>query len=130
MRPATPGAPGAAPPIPHCARPCRTCPWRVDTVGRIAYSNLAEYANGTVGGPGAEAPLGSLLFACHAVDGWLCAGWLAVAGRDHLTVRFAVAVGALPAAVLIPGHGWPALFPTYTAMEAAHRGALTRMETP
>lgn len=111
----------AAPPIAHCGRPCRSCPWRVDTAGRIAYPNLAAYAAGTIGEPGAEAPLGALMFVCHTIElGWLCAGWLAVVGRDHLTVRFAVAVGALPAAALTPGPGWPALFPTYRAMREAH----------
>ncbi|MGH3240884.1 MAG: DUF6283 family protein [Spirillospora sp.] len=121
----------ATPPhISRCARPCRTCPWRVDTAGRIVYPNLAEYAAGTIGGPGEEAPLGAPMFACHAVEaGWLCAGWLAVVGRDHLTVRCAVAVGALPATALDPGLGWPELFPTYPAMEAAHRHAPAPTET-
>ncbi|MFI0406625.1 DUF6283 family protein [Actinomadura sp. 3N508] len=120
---------GTPPPIERCARPCRTCPWRVDTAGRITYANLAEYAAGTIGGPGEEAPLGAPMFACHAVEGRLCAGWLAVAGHEHLTVRFAVAVGALPATALAPGAGWPELFPTYPAMESAHRHAPTPTET-
>ncbi|WP_205718521.1 DUF6283 family protein [Actinomadura sp. WMMA1423] len=120
-------------PIARCARPCPTCPWRVDTVHRIAYPNLAEYAAGTIGAPGQEAPVGAPMFGCHAIElvpGWLCAAWLAIVGQFHLTVRFAVAVGALPAAALRPGRGWPELFPTYAAMEAAHRHAHTPTETP
>lgn len=117
-------------PIPHCARPCRVCPWRVDTVGRVTYLNLAAYAEGTIGEPGSDAPLGALLFACHAIKGgWLCAGWLVVVGPFHLTIRYAVAVGALPEDALTPGHGWPELFPSYQAMETAHRLASTPSES-
>ncbi|MBO2461141.1 DUF6283 family protein [Actinomadura violacea] len=132
MKPPAASDHGAPPPLPRCTRPCRACPWRVDTIGRIRFPNIAEYAAGTIGRPGEEAPLGALLFGCHAVKaepGWLCAGWLAVVGRDHLTVRYAVALGALPAAALTPGRDWPALFPTYSAMEAAHHHALTSTET-
>ncbi|MGI5201684.1 DUF6283 family protein [Spirillospora sp. CA-108201] len=118
----------AGPRIAHCARPCPTCPWRVDTAHRIAYPNVAEYAADTIGEPGREAPIGAPMFACHAIDlvpGWLCSGWLAIVGQHHLTVRYAVAIGALPAAALAPRRGWPELFPTYQAMETAHRHALT-----
>jgi hypothetical protein len=45
-----------------------------------------------------------------------CAGWLAVVGREHLAVRFAVAVGRLSPAALEPAPDWPALFSTYTEM--------------
>lgn len=46
----------------------------------------------------------------------LCAGWLAVVGRDHLGVRFAVLTGRLPEEVLEPGRRWPQLYKSFTDM--------------
>lgn len=103
--------------------PCISCPWRRDTAGRIGYDNLAAYATGTCGSPGAEAPLGAEMFACHTSNRrpqHLCAGWLAVAGYHHLTVRLAVLEDRLPAAALDAGESWPALFGSYEEMAAAH----------
>jgi hypothetical protein len=61
------------------------------------------------------------MFGCHkgepGTDADLaCAGWLAVAGREHIGVRLAVAFGELPAEVLSPGEGWPELFDSYEEM--------------
>jgi hypothetical protein len=54
----------------------------------------------------------------------LCAGWLAVAGYHHLTVRFAIITGHLPDTVLVAGDGWPVLFPSLAAMLAAQEGLI------
>jgi Family of unknown function (DUF6283) len=114
--------------IPHRRWPCDSCPWRTDcTAVRKTYSNLAEYAEGTVGEPGAEAPLGADMFACHqsrTEPAELCAGWLAVAGYRHLTVRLAIITGHLPGSVLTAAEGWPVLFPSLTAMLAAQEGLI------
>lgn len=106
----------------RCERPCRQCPWRRDTpagkFGAERYAALEE----TAGVPGAEAPLGASLFACHmsAEDAErACAGWLAVAGYEHLGVRLAVVTGRLPAEALAPGPGWPELHSSYAEMARA-----------
>jgi Family of unknown function (DUF6283) len=114
--------------IPHRYWPCDGCPWRTDNTGvRKTYSNLAAYAAGTCGQPGAEAPLGADMFGCHqsrADPAELCAGWLAAAGYRHLTVRYAVITGHLPDTVLVAGDGWPVLFPSLAAMLAAQEGLI------
>jgi hypothetical protein len=114
--------------IPHRRYPCDGCPWRTDNTGvRKTYSNLAEYAEGTCGCPGDEAPFGAEMFACHQSrtnPAELCAGWLAVAGYRHLTVRFAIVSGHLPGSTLTPGGGWPGLFPSLGAMLAAQEGLI------
>jgi len=108
-------------PLPHRRFPCAECPWRLDTPpGQFPARRYEQLAN-TSGAPGAEASLGAPLFACHkTAEGreQACAGWLAVAGRDHLGVRLAVATGRLPAEALDPAAGWPALFVSYTEMAA------------
>jgi Family of unknown function (DUF6283) len=102
-------------PLEYRDRPCRRCPWRTDTdLGDFSDDDFEKLrrANGTVG---AEAPLGAPQTGCHldqpgtAHAYRLCAGWLAVVGRDHLTIRLSVAIGALPAEVLDPKPGWPEL---------------------
>jgi hypothetical protein len=81
-------------------RPCPRCPFRRDLVGDVAFPNLRDYAAGTcVDEHGTGPEIGAPLFACH-VDGpevpRLCAGWLAVEGHAHPSVR--------------PGEDWPELF--------------------
>ncbi|MER5766564.1 DUF6283 family protein [Streptomyces sp. NPDC001985] len=58
------------------------------------------------------------LFACHMIkeNDVACAGWLAVAGNQHLTVRHAPARGLPPGHVLKPGDGWPPLFDDFDQM--------------
>lgn len=111
----------SARPLPHRAFPCRECPWRRDTPGGQFPACRYEQLANTSGIPGAEARLDAPLFACHkTVEGreQACAGWLAVAGREHLGVRLAVAMGRLPAATLDPAEDWPNLFDSYTEMAA------------
>lgn len=83
--------------------------------GRDRFDALAA----TCGGPGREVEVGGAMFACHkSPEGAeeACAGWLAVAGVEHLGVRVAVAQGRLDPAVLTPGDGWPALFGSHAEM--------------
>jgi hypothetical protein len=59
------------------------------------------------------------MFACHkSPEGReeACAGWLAVAGRDHIGVRLAVVQKRLPEEVLDAGPDWPPLFASYEEM--------------
>ena len=110
-------------PIRRVHRPCSECPWRRDSpVGQFPACRY-EALRDTSGGPGVEAPLGSPLFACHKTpDGQerACAGWLAVAGVDHLGVRLAVVMGRLPGEALVPGEGWPDLYDSFEEMAAAN----------
>lgn len=110
--------------IPHQRQPCANCPWRRDApVGEFAAQRY-EQLRSAVGGPGAEAGLDAPIFACHkSVPGRdrACAGWLAVAGVDHLGMRLAVAMGRLPAEVLAPGSDWPELFSTFDEMVARNQ---------
>lgn len=74
---------------------------------------------GTSGRAGDAAPLGAPMFACHksregADDA--CAGWLAVAGVEHLGVRLAVAQNRLDPAALSSGEDWPPLFSSFEEM--------------
>lgn len=107
--------------LPHRRYPCAECPFRRDTdpgqFPACRYEALTE----TVGAPGREAGMGAPMFACHkSPEGReeACAGWLAVAGIEHLRVRLAVALGDLPASVLSPAADWPALFGSYEEMAA------------
>ena len=107
--------------MPYRRFPCAECPWRRDTTSGQFPACRYEQLENTSGAPGAEAGLNAPLFACHkTTEGreQACAGWLAVAGRDHLGVRLAVATNRLPAEALDPGDGWPALFDSYIEMAA------------
>lgn len=110
-------------PLPYARRPCTECPWRLDAEpGRFPACRYQALRT-TVGRRGAEAPIGAPVFACHKTQEGrdvACAGWLAVAGPDHLGIRLAVATGRLPASALEPGPGWPDLYRTYDDMAAAN----------
>jgi len=108
--------------LPRAQRPCAECPWRVDVEPGQFPAHRYDALQGTVGAAGLEAPIGAPMFACHvSTEGRerACAGWLAVAGRDHLGVRVVVAVGRIPAGALDPGAGWPELHRDYGEMVAA-----------
>lgn len=111
--------------LPHRSFPCSECPWRIDAdLGKFPscrYEALAE----TTGARGHEAPFGAPMFGCHKGEpgtdrDLACAGWLAVAGREHLGVRLAVATGRLPGTALASGDGWPELYGSYAEMAAAN----------
>lgn len=101
-------------------RPCPHCPFRRDLVGEVAFPNLAEYAAGTcVQEDGSGPAFGGLLFGCHmdsVESARLCAGWLAVEGHAHPSVRAAVSLELLPVEALTSGEGWPDLFSSATEM--------------
>lgn len=85
----------------------------------------------TAGAPGREAALRAPIFACHKSEPGrdrACAGWLAVAGINHLGIRVAVALGRLPASRLRPAEDWPDLFDSYEEM--ADRNGLPAAVSP
>lgn len=99
--------------------PCSECPWKRSTPpGQFTaarYAVLRETSDQRMGAP---------MFGCHkgepGTDADLaCAGWLAVAGYDNLTVRMAVLTGRLEPEDLLPGDDWPELFSSYAEMAAA-----------
>lgn len=103
-------------------RPCAECPWvKATPAGQFPVERY-EALRGTTGEPGNEAPLGSGMFACHkSAEGkeMPCAGWLAAVGVDSISVRYNVAVGAIPAEALEPGEHWPELHGSYDEMVEA-----------
>jgi hypothetical protein len=64
------------------------------------------------------------MFACHKTaeaKEIACAGWLAVAGWEHLGVRLAVITARLPRDALNPGDDWPDLFGSYEGRPSAEQ---------
>lgn len=111
--------------LPHRRRPCVECPWRRDVAAGKFTSERFDALADTSGGPGCEAPLSAPMFACHKTregSEQACAGWLAVAGGDHIGVRLAVIQGRVDPATLTPGADWPPLFVSYTEMADTQAG--------
>ncbi|WP_436759385.1 DUF6283 family protein [Streptosporangium sp. V21-05] len=108
--------------------PCNECPWRRDAQpGQFSACRYDALAS-TSGAPGAEAPPSAPMFGCHKGEpgtnaDLACAGWLAVAGENHLGIRIAVAQRRLPVEALTPGAGWPDLYGSYEEMAAANQGS-------
>ncbi|MET7363224.1 DUF6283 family protein [Streptomyces sp. NPDC005562] len=110
---------------PHQKRPCADCPWRRDVEPGQFTADRYDALRNTSRQPQAvetvEDVVGQPMFACHkTIEGKeaACAGWLAVAGRENLAVRLAVAIGNLPEDALEPGDGWPSLFDSFEEMAA------------
>lgn len=107
--------------LPRRRRPCAECPWRRDVApGQFSQARF-ESLTATSGSPGQEAPIGAPMFACHKSpvgSEEACAGWLAVAGHQHLGVRFAVVEGRLDPDSLSAPEGWPPLFDSFEEMSA------------
>lgn len=112
-------------------RPCDpsatsgACPFRRDADPGEFSAERFELLAASAGGPGREAPIGAPLFACHHTrDGAevACAGWMAVCGDFHMSVRVSVVTGALDPSALHPGPDWPPLFDSYEQMAAAQSG--------
>ena len=101
-------------------RPCPECPWRKDTEPGQFPACRYEVLRNTSPGPDGEQPkIGDSMFACHkSPEGkeYVCAGWLASVGRDHIGVRLNVALGHWPGSVLHPQPDWPPLFDNYEDM--------------
>ncbi len=117
-------------PLPRVRRPCDECPWRRDAQpGRFTRERWEKLVSTTArhGGSrdGYQPGIGDPMFACHKTPDELeraCAGWLAVEGRDHVTVRLACAMGELPYDALDPSPDWPPLFESIAAAAAHDRG--------
>lgn len=113
--------------LPHCIRPCANCPWRKDSPAGEFPAARYTALRATAGSPGREAGFDAPIFACHKSEPGrdrACAGWLAVAGVEHLGIRLAVTLGRLPATALQPAADWPDLFSSYDDM-AQRNGAPT-----
>ena len=121
-------------PLRYMPPPCEAtatsgpCPFRIDALpGEFTAARYEKLAD-TAGAPGAEAPVGAPMFACHhTADGApvACAGWLAVAGGDHLGVRLAIAERRLSPSALRPPDGI-ALFNSYDEMAVQQARGLYR----
>jgi Family of unknown function (DUF6283) len=99
--------------------PCGECPWRRDTPAGAFPASRYDELRATSDQSSLSAPL----FGCHKGEpgtnaDLACAGWLAVAGAEHLAVRVAVLTGRLEPEDLRPGAGWPELFGSYAEMAA------------
>lgn len=104
----------------HAVKPCDECPWRKDQpAGRFPperYEALRPTSQTRASG---TAPYGAPMFACHkTAEGKeiACAGWLAVEGAGHLTVRVAVVQGALDQDALSIGEDWPELHESFAEL--------------
>lgn len=101
-------------------RPCAECPWRRDVPPGQFPLERFEALRATAGEGDGLAAIEAPMFGCHKAaegdDGFACAGWLVVCGRDHVGIRVAVAGGQLPADALDPGDDWPMLFSSYGEM--------------
>lgn len=110
--------------FPRVHRPCDECPWRVDAEpGRFPSCRYDALRDTTV------QRLGAPIFACHkSPEGGerACAGWLAVEGHRHISVRLACAAGRLDPAALEPGDGWPVLYASYDELAAANAAPVGR----
>lgn len=94
-------------------RPCDECPWRADCEpGRFEAERWTALAASSADERGMGPEFGAPLFACHKTPEQgerACAGWLAVEGINHPSVRLSVAMGTLPVCSLEPGDDWPDL---------------------
>jgi hypothetical protein len=108
-------------PFPRRRYPCNECPWKRDApVGQFPASRY-EALRATSDQSGMGAPF----FGCHKGEpgtgtDLACAGWLAVAGSEHLGIRLAVIMGRLDPGDLRPGDGWPDLYGSYEELAAAN----------
>lgn len=105
--------------------PCAECPWRKDTEpGQFPPERYKALRDTSPDEDGRHPGLGAPMFACHKADvpgkEAPCAGWLASVGRDHVTVRMAVATGEIPPEALEPGEDWPELHESYELLLTVH----------
>lgn len=104
----------------HVKRPCDECPWRKDAEpGRFPperWAALTATSPDIRTGFGPE--FGAPLFACHKTPEQgerACAGWLAVEGSAHPSVRLAAVLDKLPPDMLQPKEDWPDLHESFAA---------------
>lgn len=113
--------------MPHRTFPCGPCPWQVKApVGKFGPERYEQMRSTCRPDEDGMPPMpGTPMFGCHVGDprtggDLACAGWLAVEGRNHISVLLALREGALPADALQPGDNWPELYPSFEAMAAAN----------
>jgi len=107
-----------AEPLSRVHRPCDECPWRKDCKpGRFAPERWEALRSTSIDPETHFGPeFGGPLFACHKTpEGGerTCAGWLAVEGINHPSIRFAALQGQVSACALEPGDGWPELHESF-----------------
>jgi hypothetical protein len=108
--------------FPHRKFPCGECPFRRDTPPGKFTVQRYEALRETVGEQGNEVPIGAPVFACHLSTDTAplaCAGWLAVAGIEHIGMRAEVICGRLEPEALAPRGNWPSLYGSYDEMARA-----------
>lgn len=108
-------------PLPRRRFPCNECPWKRDSPPGQFPASRYEELRATSDQSGIAAPM----FGCHRGEpgtnaDLACAGWLAVAGVEHLGIRLAVITGRLEPEDLQPGEGWPDLYGSYQELAAAN----------
>ncbi|MCD0446400.1 DUF6283 family protein [Glycomyces sp. A-F 0318] len=115
--------------------PCATCPWRKDAPLGAFPDSVFDSSRHTSVQPEHWDGQAQAQFGCHASApstgapaSLTCAGFLAVAGRDNLSVRMAVLQGTIAPDALEPGEDWPELYDSYDAMAAANRAANARKQ--
>ncbi len=103
------------------AKPCSSCPWQIDSVAQDIPNFDLALAEGLMNccpdkrGMGPD--FGASIFACHQskVGAEIaCAGWLAIVGHRHPSVRLAIMAGRLAPESLNTKPGWPALHASYS----------------
>lgn len=118
--------------LPHRKAPCNECPWRRDAQPGKFSAERYDALSATSHQPqisGLPDVFAQPMFGCHkgqpgTPDADLaCAGWLAVDGTQHIGVRLALIQGRLPADVIDPKPGWPALYDSYAEMAEVNRKA-------
>ncbi|MFI8194652.1 DUF6283 family protein [Streptomyces sp. NPDC085946] len=104
--------------------PCTRCPWRTDADLTAFSEQDMDMLRRADGRPGAEAPVGAPVVACHLDQPgtahayrW-CAGWLATVGEYHLAIRLALAFDILPGHAVTPRANWPGLYASLDALLA------------
>jgi hypothetical protein len=102
------------------AKPCPSCPWRVDKdatdIPNFDLASAEGLAKCCPDDRNIGPDFGATMFACHqSKDGAeiACAGWMAAVGHRHPGVRIAVAMGRLDPPALRPGLRWPRLHKNY-----------------
>jgi hypothetical protein len=102
--------------------PCPSCPWRTEATAEQIPNFSLDLAESLAACQSGE--LGAPLFACHLSREreFICAGWVAVHGRESVGVRIMVVQGDLDVAALDPQQGWPALHASYDEMMVKLRG--------
>lgn len=116
------------PPDAAVRTPCRSCPWRVGSSADAIPGFSPQRAEDLRATCERSQGLGTAMFACHQSrvgEEIVCAGWLAVHGRESIAVRIAVLEGRVPVQALDPGEDWPPLYADFDAMIANLRATWT-----